>query len=429
MKILHLVESYLPQRHGMSECVAQVSQRLALQGHGVSVATAADPSRRQMTIGGVEVAEFAIGGSAVRGFQGPASEVQRYREFLRTSAYDVVAMFAAQQWAVDIALMMLKEIRGRKVFVPTGFSALGDPQYQAYFQNMAGWMKAVDANVFLSERYRDAEFARQHGIANSVIIPNGAAAEEFMVAPAVDVRRQLGIPEDNFLILHVGGFTGVKGQREAVEIFRRSRLNHATLLLISNDFDRITHPPGPNARKGLPALCSRIMAALRFLPSPPGDVESFRRYVHRVGRQQARYAKAIRLASLSREQTVGAFRAADLFLFPSLIECSPIVLFEALASKTPFLATDAGNSAEIAAISGGGEILPTRKDAWGYSHAEIAASASVLADVFADMPRRRRMAASGFTAWQDRFTWEKIASRYASLYESLLNTAQTHEAG
>jgi L-malate glycosyltransferase len=52
-------------------------------------------------------------------------------------------------------------------------------------------------------------------------------------------------------------------------------------------------------------------------------------------------------------ETVAAYQAADLFLFPSDIERSPVVLFEAMASRTPFLTTAVGNAEEIFGWSGG----------------------------------------------------------------------------
>ena len=45
MKILHTVESYLPARHGMSEVVRQVSERLVAKGHEVTVATSTPSAR------------------------------------------------------------------------------------------------------------------------------------------------------------------------------------------------------------------------------------------------------------------------------------------------------------------------------------------------------------------------------------------------
>jgi glycogen synthase len=45
MKILHLVESYLPARNGMQEVVTQLSTRLVEKGHQVTVVTSYDERR------------------------------------------------------------------------------------------------------------------------------------------------------------------------------------------------------------------------------------------------------------------------------------------------------------------------------------------------------------------------------------------------
>ena len=94
--------------------------------------------------------------------------------------------------------------------------------------------------------------------------------------------------------------------------------------------------------------------------------------------------KRILIKSLARDETVAAYHAADIFLFPSNIECSPLVLFECLASKTPFLTSDAGNAAEIIRWSGAGRLLPTFQDEHGYARADIDSSAKALEDMVAD---------------------------------------------
>lgn len=91
---------------------------------------------------------------------------------------------------------------------------------------------------------------------------------------------------------------------------------------------------------------------------------------------------------------------ADLFLFPSNVECSPIVLFECMASRTPFLATDVGNATEIIALSGGGVCLPTKIARNGESRATIRESAPLLEELSEDSERRRSMAESGFRTWK-----------------------------
>ena len=56
-----------------------------------------------------------------------------------------------------------------------------------------------------------------------MIIPNGASAEEFLSPDETDIRKDLKIPEDHFLILHVGSHTGLKGHAEAIRIFSRAK--------------------------------------------------------------------------------------------------------------------------------------------------------------------------------------------------------------
>jgi glycosyltransferase involved in cell wall biosynthesis len=126
---------------------------------------------------------------------------------------------------------------------------------------------------------------------------------------------------------------------------------------------------------------------------------------------------------LSRHDTVSAFLDADLLLFPSWIECSPLVLFEAAASRTPFLVTDVGNAAEIIRWTGGGRLLPGKAsgDREGSVHADIHAGAALLGEVHANAVARERMADQAQSAWRQHFTWDRIADQYELLYRQLID--------
>lgn len=393
--------------------VRQLSERLVRLGHDVTVATTRIEGRSRYEMNGVRIRDFDVSGNLVEGMTG---DVSGYREFLRGGGFDVVTNFAAQQWATDAAITILDAIPSRKVFVPTGFSRLFFPKYQEYFRSMKDWMCRYDMNVFLSETYRDAAFAREHGIGNGVLIPNGAGENEFLHESGIDIRDRLGIPPDAFLVLHVGSHTGDKGHREALEIFRRARILYAVFLIVGNETG------------GCYAEC-RATAT---------DQNATREFLSA--------AKRVIVRSLSREETVAAFQSADLFLFPSNVECSPLVLFEAAASGTPFLSTDVGNAAEIVEWTSCGRILPTEKGGErekgelllrirrfaakilpslpstippGHSRARIAESAVLLEKMHGAPEERRRMGEAGRRAWRDRFTWERIAARYETLYSSL----------
>lgn len=388
MKILHTVELYHPSQGGMQEVVKQISERLVRLGHEVTVATTKIPGRKNIVINGVKIKEFEIKGNLIRGLTG---ETEKYREFLINSNFDIIVNFAAQQWASDLVFEILGKIKGKKIFVPTGFSGLFLPEYRDYFIKMKSWMKNYDMNVFLSHDYRDIKFARENGIKNIKIIPNGASKEEFFVDNNLDIREILNIPRDNFLILLVGSHTGLKGHKEAIEIFEKAKIAKATFLIIGNSFG---------------GGCSRYchLKEKLFNLSP-------KRFFDK---------KKLLVKSLSREETVAAYKQADLFLFPSNVECSPLVLFECMASKTPYLTTDVGNAKEIVSLSKSGVLLPTIIDNRGYSRVIINEAARILEEIYNNPTQRKLMAEKGFKAWLKKFTWKKITKSYEDLYLNLV---------
>lgn len=392
MKILHTVEKYYPPEGGMQKVVREISERLVKKGHSVSIATRYDPLIKHYSMNSVRIEQFKISGNLVRGYEGETKEIKRYQDFLKNSDFDIIANFAAQQWATDLTLPLLKKLGAKKVLVPTGFSGLHYPQYRKYFAKMKNWMKQYDMNVFLSNDYRDINFARENGVIKRVLIPNGASEEEFLLNDYINVRKKLEVPENDFLILHVGSHTGLKGHDEAMTIFSQAKITNATLLII-----------GDKTAAGCSNSC--LLRSKLFKLSP-------RRLLDK---------KKVILASLSRKGTISSYRQADLFLFPSIIECSPLVLFESMASKTPFLATDVGNAKEIIKWSNSGILLPTKIDEHGYSHAKIKKSAKVLADIYNQSKRRKEMAEDGFKAWKKRFTWNKITEQYENMYKDLLS--------
>jgi glycosyltransferase involved in cell wall biosynthesis len=257
---------------------------------------------------------------------------------------------------------------------------------------MKFWIKQYDICIYASNDYKDINFARKYGANNNILIPNGAGKDEFNQELNIDIKRKLDIPNNHFLILHVGSHTGVKGHKEAIQMFKNAKIKHATFLITANNLN---------------CICTKncFRSAKFFNYNPISRLSD----------------KKIVIKSLSRQETVSAYHKADLFLFPSNIECSPIVLFEAMASKTPFLTTDVGNAKEIIEWSNDGELLPTIKFANGYVKADVKASTKVLEQLFYDSERRKRMVINGYKKWKNLFTWEKITKQYENLYIKLLS--------
>src|SRR3954451_8399932 len=133
MRVLHAVELYRPSVGGAQEVVRQVSERLAARGHDVTVATTALPDREDAEIDGVRIAEFGVSGNAMRGLDG---DVEGYRRFVREGGFDVVMVYAAQQWTLDALLDVIGDFPCPVVVAPCGLSALGDPAWEDYFARL-----------------------------------------------------------------------------------------------------------------------------------------------------------------------------------------------------------------------------------------------------------------------------------------------------
>jgi hypothetical protein len=227
LRILHTCESYWPRSDGVAISVQKLSEGLAAIGHEVTVACASDFNRGDEVHEGVRIRRFDVAGNEARGFTGPTEE---YARFIGGFACDVMMNYAAQQATADLVFPLLDELKCRKVFIPCGYSALGDPAFADYFERLPAVLRKYDRVVYLSGDYRDKRFGDSHGITNCEIIPNGASSAEFD-APTTGFRKWCGTDRD-LLITCVSNYMGDKGQREVLEAFRDSGVSGAALVFL-----------------------------------------------------------------------------------------------------------------------------------------------------------------------------------------------------
>jgi glycosyltransferase involved in cell wall biosynthesis len=421
LKILHTVEFYHPSVGGAQEVVRQLSERLVQHEHEVTVATTYLPARKEQFINGVRIEEFDIWGNAVDGIRG---EAERYQRFLIESQFDIMMNYAAQEWTMDLVFPILEQIPYRKVMIPCGFSALYNPAFQEYFSKMPEIMRKYDHLVFHADHYRDIDFARQHNINHYSIIPNGASQAEFEVVDNT-FRRRYSIPENEPLLLTVGGHTGQKGHRLCMEALGRLKNERATLIIIGNIFHR-TNFGDLFLRPLLHHFrYLRLFEAIKLIAYSllggvhPGCLSECRSRATWINLRQ-RGKKRVLLLDPPRQDVIAAYHAADLFVFGSNIEYSPLVLFEALASRTPFVSLACGNAAEIAAWSQGGIIAPTFLQENRYVDSTPDEFTSAIASLLNDEKKRAGLADTGHRRWLEKFTWEQIVLEYEDLYQRLL---------
>lgn len=447
MKILFCCEFYAPSVGGVQEVIKQLAERMIARGHSVTVATTAIPSRGFKELHGVKIQEFAVSGNLVKGMRG---DVDLYRRFVTTGAFDVVMIKAAQQWTFDALWPALDRISGGKVFIPCGFSCLYEPDYAGYFEMLPRVLNQFDHLIFYATEYRDIEFVRKHGLTNFSIIPNGASEAEFGVSHDRSFRQRFGLQDKEFLFLTVGSPASTKGHYEIAAAFLQADFSGhpATLILNAGSslsglgVKPVVSSLGPKARAywrsvrevsesdGFPAAVAHIGRGVlnkvgvrtgSYARKDGGRQNTFEeRLLALIGKIHDQRGKRVVLTDLPREDLLRAYANADLFVFASHVEYSPLVLFESAAAGTPFLSVPVGNASEIAEWTGAGVICPASQDDRGYTEVDPALFAAQWSQLANDRTYLERLGAAGKRNWADRFTWEKIADQYEGVFRKVL---------
>lgn len=395
-RVLLCCENYLPSVGGVQEVMRQIAERLVVNGLDVTVATSIHPHRPLETVlNGVRVRSFAITGNRVIGIRGALLDYQR---FLMQGDFDAVLIKAAQQWSFDAALEVLTNLRARKLFIPCGFSGLHDPRYADYFAEMPSWLALFDGLIFYSGDYQDIAFARAHGLSALHVLPNGVDEREFLSPDDHGIRARLGIPEEHDLLLTVGSVLAAKGHWEVLRAFVRASLDRPTTLIINGN------DPG----YGL----TRVKRLIKHLLSGRWPLQ-FEGCWHGF-RNAGLSRKNIRVLDLPRSELVDLYKAADLFVFASHVEYSPLVLFEAVAAGLPFLSSSAGNSSEIARWTQAGYIM----SASNTINAQVSVSelSQQMENMLRERSRWQQLGQSGRAViLSGGFTWDRIVQRYQEL--------------
>lgn len=437
MKILFCVEFYYPSVGGAQEVVRQLAERMAARGHDVTVATTFLPERSQGTHEGVRIEQFEVSGNQVRGMKGA---VDRYRQFLQNVEADVVFFYAAQQWTFDAAWEALPRMRARKVLVPCGYSGFYQEAYADYFKALPAVLAQMDAVVYHAESYRDIDFGKQLGLNNAVVIPNGAALEEFRVERDPGFRASVNADDSTLVLLTVGTITGLKGHLELARAFAQADFGARPALLILNG-----NVPQKGGRKlsklqrffeltreyGL-VYASRHSVKLLLLACGwrGGSLNSIDTWIARINGGMHGNKQVLQV-DLERPKLVQAYLQSDLFAFASNIEYSPLVLYEACAAQLPFLTVSVGNSREIAEWTEGGVVCEAPVDGQGYTRADPAALAREMEVLVADPARLRELGLRGRRAAERRYNWASLTIEYESLFVRLCEEVQPlpHAAG
>jgi len=421
VKILLCCEYYYPSVGGVQVVMQQLAERFAAKGHFVTIATSRLPARQEMIMNGVSIREFSVSGNYVSGMSG---EVRAYQEFVKLEDFDVVMIKAAQQWTFDALWPVLGQIKSAKIFIPCGFSGLYEFAFADYFKQLPEILRRFDHLIFYASDYRDINFSKLNGVNHYSIIPNGASEVEFSVPLDAEFRKTMGILEEEFVFLTVGSLTRLKGHLELAKAFANLNIDNRKAVLILNGnkcmnnysfIDNLNRKIRLHGIKHIVKYALKaILVKLKILVEKEDELDIIIKLIN------SQPNKRVLMIDLPRNQLVQAFMAADLFVFASNVEYSPLVLFETSAAGTPFLSVPVGNSEEIAAWTGAGAICPAEKDEKGYTRVEPMLLAHHMEQMMCDPNLLKRLGDTGKRNWQEKFTWATIAEQYENLFRQVL---------
>jgi UDP-glucose:(heptosyl)LPS alpha-1,3-glucosyltransferase len=214
------------------------------------------------------------------------------------------------------------------------------------------------------------ELREHYGVAADkiVVVPNGVDHAVFHPAGDDTIKRalrdRLGLPQDTFLALFVGGDWERKGVRDAID--------------------------------GIAGLTDTMLVILGS-----GDESAMAAHATRAG-----VARQVRFAGSTRAPQ-DWYAACDAFVFPSRYEAFSLVTLEAAASGLPIVAHAINGTEELVASGANGWLVPFGADA-------LREKLSLLRD---DVSLLARMSAAAVTA-SLRYGWDRIADEQFAVFEA-----------
>lgn len=215
------------------------------------------------------------------------------------------------------------------------------------------------------------------------IIPCGTDIHRFGSIRKADARATLGIDPDEKVVFYVGRFDKRKGIETLVRAVGRSRVRHSDRLkLIIGGGSRPGQADGIE-RDRIEGIVDEL--GLREITTFPG----------RIGD----------------DVLPTYFAAADVCAIPSHYEPFGLVAIEAMASRTPAIASDVGGLQFSVKTEETGLLCPPQDDA---------AFAEAIDRILGDMEWRDRLGEAARKRVEDKFSWDGVAAQLSDLYESLL---------
>ncbi|MCU0547964.1 MAG: glycosyltransferase [Leptolyngbya sp. Prado105] len=383
---------------GQNVYVGQLAKHLAAIGYDVDVFTRRDDIALPEVVDwlqGVRVIHISAGAPVSLPKEALLPHMEEFThevlEWCETRAYDLIH---ANFWMSGLVAAEIKRMTGTP-FVIT-FHALGRVrrQYQGSADSFPDERFAIEdrlvreADYIIAECPQDREdlLAFYNADPSRIcIIPCGFDPTEFWAIDKIRARLTLGLPSHERLILQLGRMVPRKGVdtviRGFAEFLKQER-TPARLLIVGGETD------SPDA-EATPEI-GRLIAIAQEL-----GIESQVTFVGRKGREVLKYY----------------YSAADVFITTPWYEPFGITPIEAMACGTPVIGANVGGVKFTVKSGETGFLIPPNQPE---------AIADRLVHLFEHPHLISLMGRQGIRRSQDHFTWQKVTSAVAALYEEVL---------
>lgn len=376
MNILICCEHFYPSVGGVQKVAQELALNFSKAGNNVTIATSKHNNFLKVNdifADKIKIKRFEISGNLVKGIRG---NIDGYQNFLIENKFDVILLYAAQQWSFDLVLPIINKIKSNIFFATCGFSKLNNYFYKDYFKQLPHNLLKFKSNILHSKNYIDSIFLKKHRICNKIIIPN---ASDF---PVNKNNKQLPKDKKNRItrILNVSNLRFAKGQDLTILAFFFLETKKKVDLIIYGN------------RTGT----KFYMYYLFFL-----------KYLTELLQKNK---KIYFVRYKTRADLINQFYISDIFLFTSRIECSPLVLYESASAGLPFVSFDVGNAKEIAKWTGGGKVK-----------ANLFSFIKFLNKIIFNETLLNKMSLSGIANFKKRYNWAKISKEYLKIFKKFNN--------
>lgn len=224
----------------------------------------------------------------------------KYKNFLQKEKPDTIVDFGGNFAGLSIFGAKLAGIKNRITFYRGSTNHFNESSIKLFYNSLVNKLVNRYSTVILANSKAAFDFFFQKTDNRFEVVHNGINAREFLNTKE-NLRQELGIPKEAFVISNVGRFVDTKNHKAVIEV--------ATMLCYENkDIYFI--------------ICGKdVIANLEYLI------------------KEKQIEKQVKLLDF-RKDIIKVLNTSDAFYFPSYTEGHPNALIEALIVGLPFVASD-----------------------------------------------------------------------------------------